>query len=66
VYDGPTLPGSGVEACDTINVALSKIDSVLVELKNQVATNTSDIASIKEQIININSQITNINNNCCS
>jgi len=66
VYDGPTLPGSGVEACDTINVALSKIDSVLVELKSQVATNTSDIASIKEQIISINSQITNINNNCCS
>lgn len=65
VYDGPTLPGSGVEACDTINVALSKIDAVLVELKNQVATNTAAISTITEQINNINSQITTINNNCC-
>jgi len=65
VYDGPTLPGSGVEACDTINVALSKIDEVLVELKTQVATNTAAISAITEQINNINSQITTINNNCC-
>ena len=66
VYDGPTLPASGVEACDTINVALSKIDEVLLELKNQVAINTSAISAITEQINNINSQITTINNNCCS
>jgi hypothetical protein len=65
VYDGPTLPGSGVEACDTINVALSKLDEVLAELKNQVAVNIASISAITEQINNINSQITDINNNCC-
>ena len=65
VYDGPTLPGSGVEACDTINVALSKLDEVLLELKNQVAVNVASISAITEQINNINSQITDINNNCC-
>jgi len=65
VYDGPTLPGSGVEACDTINTALSKIDAAILELKNQVAINTTAISLITEQINNINSQITNINNNCC-
>jgi|31_taG_2_1085359.scaffolds.fasta_scaffold00728_4 hypothetical protein len=65
VYNGPTLPGSGVEACDTLNVALSKIDEVLVELKAQVALNTTAISNITEQINNINAQITTINNNCC-
>jgi len=65
VYNGPTLPGSGVEACDTLNVALSKIDEVLVELKNQVALNTAAISTITEQINNINAQITTINNDCC-
>jgi hypothetical protein len=65
VYNGPTLPGSGVEACDTLNVALSKIDEVLVQLKNQVANNTAAISSITEQIIDINAQIVTINNNCC-
>jgi len=65
VYDGPTLPGSGVKACDTINIALSKIDAVLVQLQNQVAANTAAISSITEQIIDINAQIVNINNNCC-
>ncbi len=65
VYNGPTLPGSGVEACDTLNVALSKIDEVLVALNAQVAENTSAISAITEQINNINAQITTINNNCC-
>lgn len=66
VYDGPTLPGSGVEACDTLNTALSKIDAAILELKNQVDINTTSISLITEQIININSQIINIINNCCS
>ena len=65
VYNGPTLPGSGLEACATLNVALSKIDEVLVELKNQVALNTAAISTITEQINNINAQITTINNDCC-
>ena len=65
VYNGPTLPGSVIEACDTLNVALSKIDEVLVELKNQVALNTAAISTITQQINDINAQITTINNNCC-
>ena len=65
VYNGPTLPGSGIVACDTLNVALSKIDAVLVALNNQVALNTAAISSITEQIIDINGQIVTINNNCC-
>jgi len=66
VYDGPTTPCSNVEACDTLNVALSKIDALLCDLQTQQAQNTQDIAAMKEQIIDINNQITNINNNCCS
>tara|TARA_R100001198_G_C5202117_1_gene190731 strand:- start:155 stop:469 length:315 start_codon:yes stop_codon:yes gene_type:complete len=65
VYDGPTTPCSNVEACDTLNVALSKIDALLCDLQTQQAQNTQDIAAMKEQIIDINNQITNINNNCC-
>jgi hypothetical protein len=65
VYDGPTTPCSNVEACDTLNVALSKIDALLCDLQTKQAQNTQDIAAMKEQIIDINNQITNINNNCC-
>ena len=65
VYDGPTTPCSNVQACDTLNVALSKIDALLCDLQTQQAQNTQDIAAMKEQIIDINNQITNINNNCC-
>lgn len=66
VYNGPTLPTTGVEACDTLNVALSKIDEVLSALLTQQALNTAQINAITEQINNINSQITVISNTCCS
>jgi len=65
VYDGPTTPCSNVEACETLNAALSKIDALLCDLQTQQAQNTQDIADIKEQIVDINNQITTINNNCC-
>jgi len=66
VYDGPTTPCTNIEACDTLNVALSKIDALLCALQVQQVKNTQEIAAMKAQIIDINNQITNINNNCCS
>ena len=66
VYDGPTTPCTNIEACDTLNVALSKIDQLLCSLQVQQVKNTQEIAAMKAQIIDINNQITTINNNCCS
>ena len=61
LHNGPILPCSNVEPCDDLNVALSKIDALLCELKNQQVTNTSDISSIKQQILQINQTL----NTCC-
>lgn len=60
-YNGPILPCSNIEPCDDLNVALSKIDALLCELKNQQVTNTSDISDIKEQVLQINQTL----NTCC-
>jgi hypothetical protein len=65
VYDGPTLPTSGVKSCDTINVALQKIDEVLTELVSQQYLNTNNINLLINQVNSINSEIIEINNNCC-
>jgi hypothetical protein len=65
VYDGPTLPTSGVKSCDTINVALQKIDEVLTKLVSQQFSNTNNINLLINQVNSINSEIIEINNNCC-
>jgi len=35
-YNGPNLPGTGINTCDTINEALQKIDASILLLKEQV------------------------------
>jgi hypothetical protein len=35
-YNGPNLAGTGIKTCDDLNTALSKIDTVLLELKTDM------------------------------
>lgn len=42
-YNGPNLPGSGIQTCDNINTALAKIDAKLLSL-------SEDMAIIKGQL----------------
>jgi hypothetical protein len=65
IYDGPTLPSSGIRNFDNLTTALSKIDAVLTSILAQQYTNTINIVSLTNQINLINSEITEINNNCC-
>lgn len=62
IYDGPILGATGIEACDTMNTALSKIDEVLNALNVSVTNNTVNLKSATEEILNINSAIVNLNN----
>ena len=66
VYDGTTLPTSGIKSCDTINVALQKIDEVLTKLVNEQYINKNNINLLINQVNLINSELIEINNNCCS
>lgn len=42
-YNGPNLPGSGIQTCDKLNDALAKIDAKLLSL-------SQDMAIIKAQL----------------
>lgn len=42
-YNGPNLPGSGIQTCDKINDALAKIDAKLLSL-------AEDMTIIKAQL----------------
>ena len=42
-YNGPNLPGSGIQTCDKLNDALAKIDAKLLSL-------SEDMAIIKAQL----------------
>lgn len=42
-YNGPNLPGSGIQTCDNINTALAKIDAKLLSL-------SEDMIIIKSQL----------------
>lgn len=35
-YNGPNLAGTGIHNCDDLNTALSKIDAVILDLKNRI------------------------------
>lgn len=69
VYDGPTLSCIIAEPCDTLNVILQKIDSIICNLLSQVNTLTNQVASITTQVIYINGEIVDIYNvldACCT
>ena len=42
-YNGPNLPGTGIQTCDKLNVALAKIDAKLLSL-------AEDMVLIKAQL----------------
>ena len=35
-YNGPNLPGTGINTCDTLNQALQKMDATILEMKQQL------------------------------
>ena len=35
-YNGPNLPGTGIRTCDDLNTALSKLDTAILTLQQQV------------------------------
>ena len=35
-YNGPNLAGTGVRTCDNLNVALQKLDTAILDLKQRV------------------------------
>ncbi len=36
-YNGPNLPGTGVRTCDNLNVALQKMDAIILQLRQEIA-----------------------------
>lgn len=40
-YIGPTLLGTGIQNCDTLSVALQKIDYAILQLQGSTTTTTS-------------------------
>ena len=42
-YDGPNLPGTGIKTCDSLTLAIQKIDNEILKIKQ-------DISDIKQQI----------------
>ena len=42
-YDGPNLPGTGIKTCDSLTLAIQKIDTEILKIKQ-------DISEIKQQI----------------
>jgi len=69
VYDGPVLSCIIAEPCDTLNVILQKIDSIICNLLTQINTLNIQVNNIAAQVLNINSEIITINNTldqCCT
>jgi hypothetical protein len=69
VYDGPALSCTTAEPCDTLNVILEKIDSIICNLLTQINILTIQINNITTEIINIEGDIINIYNQlgeCCT
>jgi hypothetical protein len=62
VYDGPALSCIIAEPCDTLNVILQKIDSIICNLLSQINALNIQVGNITTQILNINSEIINIDN----
>lgn len=69
VYNGPVLSCIIAEPCDTLNVILEKIDSIICNLLTQINILTIQVNNITTQIITINGDIINIYNQlgeCCT
>lgn len=45
-YTGPNLPGTGIETCDTLTVALQKIDNAIANLQAIVAPTTTTTTTL--------------------
>lgn len=45
VYDGPNLPCSGIRTCNTLTVALQKIDEKLCTLAQEIYDSTTTTTS---------------------
>ena len=68
VYNGPALSCIIAEPCDTLNVVLQKIDSIICNLLSQINILNIQVTNINNQIITINTNIVDINNTldvCC-
>lgn len=40
-YIGPNLPGTGIQSCDTLTVAIQKIDAEILAIKQAIAPSTT-------------------------
>lgn len=69
VYDGPALSCIIAEPCDTLNVILQKIDSIICNLLTQINTLNIQVSNITTQVLNLNSEVIIISNSldqCCN
>jgi hypothetical protein len=41
IYSGPNLPCTGIQTCDSITVAIMKIDEAICEILNSLTTTTT-------------------------
>lgn len=67
-YDGPQLPCSNIETCDTLTVAFEKLDELVCVIIEDVESLTNEVNNIEENLVDINNTIVNINNQlniCC-
>jgi hypothetical protein len=44
-YVGPNLPGTGIQSCDTLTVALQKIDAEILAIKQAIAPSSTSSTS---------------------
>lgn len=44
-YVGPNLPGSGVQTCDSLTLAIQKLDNKLIVLQNEIYRTTTTTTS---------------------
>lgn len=45
-YTGPNLPGTGIETCDSLTVALQKIDNAITAIQAIVAPTTTTTTTL--------------------
>jgi hypothetical protein len=45
-YSGPNLPGTGINTCDSITVAIQKIDQAILELRQALFITTTTTTTI--------------------
>jgi hypothetical protein len=67
-YDGPPLVCSDINTCDDLNVAFQKIDTVVCDTNDNVATLTENVNSVGISVASILDDLTIITNQlglCC-